>query len=714
YTGALDEVWDLVSNTDAFNRVAGFGLRFSRDDEGRMIGRMRAAGSDVTWEERPIDYCHASWFTSQRDYDNGAVRAAEVTCRFAETEGGAVEVDYRLELQARFWLLTPLLWLIGRLVVRRQLVAGFANVERALRGGRQLLDPPPALGASAREAMEAGLAAVDPALRTSLRNRLEKAPLVVQDRLRPGLVARQDGHDPARVELAMLQGVRAGLLELRWLVLCPRCRGDETDRGVVDLATRDQHCPSCGIRYDGALVDNVEAVFRPAPAIRTERAPVDCVMSPSRTPHVLVQCPVGVGEELGFHVTLKEGTYVLEAGDVACLVQVREGGPDVATLHVEVGPDGAFPQSVVISPRKVDVRVTSHLDARARVAFSRRWRPTYGLTASRLLSTPELAALLPEAMIAPGAGTRSYRESVLVLEAESVDGGEEALAALEDLADVASEAGNLLLVAAFRTIPAVLAGAEALAGLRLPLRGAIGAGVVLELEQEGQKSVVGQPVEEALEVVRSLAAPQLALATDEPEVLEALADNPAVVQLVRLQGHPAVLAFAASIDGPSVVAPREAAVPELLDVPEVLGAFEVVREIDSGASGRVLEVLDRMDSTRFALKTPLRRFQSDAEMHAFLREGLVAKRVRHPNVVGFRDLGVENGQPYLVMEYLEGRPLAARLELGGPLSVRRTTLLLAALLDGLEAVHDAGLVHRDIKPSNIFLLDDPKAARGGV
>ncbi|MCB9691507.1 MAG: hypothetical protein H6736_06815 [Alphaproteobacteria bacterium] len=210
-------------------------------------------------------------------------------------------------------------------MVRRQLVAGFANVERALRGGHQLLDLPPALGPAAREAMEAGLAAVDPRLRTSLRNRLEKAPLVVQDRLRPGLVARQDGHDPARVELAMLQGVRAGLLELRWLVLCPRCRGRRDRSGCGGPGDPRPALPELRIRYDGALVDNVEAVFRPAPAIRTERAPVDCVMSPSRTPHVLVQCPVGVGEEPGFHVTLKEGTYVLEAGDVACLVQVREG-----------------------------------------------------------------------------------------------------------------------------------------------------------------------------------------------------------------------------------------------------------------------------------------------------------------------------------------------------------------------------------------------------
>ena len=87
----------------------------------------------------------------------------------------------------------------------------------------------------------------------------------------------------------------------------------------------------------------------------------------------------------------------------------------------------------------------------------------------------------------------------------------------------------------------------------------------------------------------------------------------------------------------------------------------------------------------------------------FLREARNAARVRHPNVLDVTDVGqTEYGEPYLVMELLEGESLGARLS-RGPMSVAEVVSTGAGILRGLAAVHEAGLLHRDLKPDNVFL-----------
>lgn len=88
----------------------------------------------------------------------------------------------------------------------------------------------------------------------------------------------------------------------------------------------------------------------------------------------------------------------------------------------------------------------------------------------------------------------------------------------------------------------------------------------------------------------------------------------------------------------------------------------------------------------------------------FLREGQVAAAARHPNVVDILDFGTsETGQPFMVMELLEGRSLREVIEEGPALSLDDQIDIFAQILAGLDAVHRAGIVHRDIKPANVFL-----------
>ena len=94
-------------------------------------------------------------------------------------------------------------------------------------------------------------------------------------------------------------------------------------------------------------------------------------------------------------------------------------------------------------------------------------------------------------------------------------------------------------------------------------------------------------------------------------------------------------------------------------------------------------------------------------LERFEREAKSAARLSHPHVVGVLDQGIdENGLAYLVMEYVPGRTLRDLLRERGTLTPRQALALLDAVVEGLAAAHDAGLIHRDVKPENVLLSED--------
>jgi serine/threonine-protein kinase len=94
----------------------------------------------------------------------------------------------------------------------------------------------------------------------------------------------------------------------------------------------------------------------------------------------------------------------------------------------------------------------------------------------------------------------------------------------------------------------------------------------------------------------------------------------------------------------------------------------------------------------------IKRFEQEAKFTA---------KVSHPNVVSVFDVGfLPGGQPYLVMEYINGESLRDKLERQGMLSLTTAAQLMLQLCRGLQEAHKCGLIHRDLKPENILLLED--------
>jgi len=142
------------------------------------------------------------------------------------------------------------------------------------------------------------------------------------------------------------------------------------------------------------------------------------------------------------------------------------------------------------------------------------------------------------------------------------------------------------------------------------------------------------------------------------------------------------------------------------------GKFRVERVLGSGGMGVVVEATHVTLKDRVALKfLRAARFADDATITRFLREAQAAAKIKSPHVARVVDVGtLENGSPYMVMEFLEGTDLGTVLEQSGLLPVDVAVSYVLQTCEALAAAHAARVIHRDIKPSNLFLTKGPDHA----
>lgn len=137
------------------------------------------------------------------------------------------------------------------------------------------------------------------------------------------------------------------------------------------------------------------------------------------------------------------------------------------------------------------------------------------------------------------------------------------------------------------------------------------------------------------------------------------------------------------------------------------GAYRITRLIAEGGMSAVYEAVQLRLNQRLAVKVMARELSSNPEaLGRFQREADITSRLRHPHLVTVMDFGTAPaGQPYLVMEYLEGHDLDHRIRQLGKLPLATAVHITKQVASALAAAHDQSIVHRDLKPANIFLVE---------
>jgi eukaryotic-like serine/threonine-protein kinase len=135
----------------------------------------------------------------------------------------------------------------------------------------------------------------------------------------------------------------------------------------------------------------------------------------------------------------------------------------------------------------------------------------------------------------------------------------------------------------------------------------------------------------------------------------------------------------------------------------LVGPYQINTLIARGGSGIVYRATDTRLNRQVALKTlaPLGE-PDELRLERFLREARVTAALDHPNIVKLYDVGTHDGQPFMVVELLEGETLRQRLD-RGPIAESDARQIAIEIGRGLVAAHTSGLVHRDLKPENVFL-----------
>lgn len=135
--------------------------------------------------------------------------------------------------------------------------------------------------------------------------------------------------------------------------------------------------------------------------------------------------------------------------------------------------------------------------------------------------------------------------------------------------------------------------------------------------------------------------------------------------------------------------------------------YEIIRNIGEGGMANVYLAYDTILNRKVAVKILRGDLATDEKfVRKFQREASAASNLDHPNIVGIYDVGEDDGNYFIVMEYIEGQTLKSLIKRRGALTLPEVIDIMMQLTSGIEHAHEKGIIHRDIKPQNVLILDD--------
>ena len=411
FEASREQVWEALADTRRYNEAIGLPKHDIRDapqPDGsvRFYATARIGFITLHWEDIPQEWSAGHWFRHRRLFPKGPLKQLYVHVRFEDgPDGAGCIVHYRIDVEPRN--------LIGNVIARRVIVPAtdrdFTRVSERIEewAKEQIETPYPTvpveLDTAQSQRLENALGRLDASnYGHGLGRRLGDWLLAAQEidlmHIRPLRLARLwDANERHVIELC-LEAVKDGLLESRWDLLCPRCKGAKLSESTLDALPQGAHCGSCNVSYDRDFARNVELTFQPAAGIRKVTRGEFCLFGPMSTPHVRLQLRIPPGESETIDAGLTPGSYrirTLEPGPERILDYSGGSFPVIA-----VSEDGIEPEESSQAPGMVTL-VNRCDRPRVVIIEARDWAED-ALTAHRVTSMQAFRHLFAEDVLRGG------------------------------------------------------------------------------------------------------------------------------------------------------------------------------------------------------------------------------------------------------------------------------------------------------------------------
>lgn len=408
FAGPPDSIWRALADTARFNEAAklpkhAIEERLQPDGSVQYFGSARIGPFRLYWEDHPANWVANCWLEHCRSFRRGPL--ATLCARLAlTTPASGCRAEYTVEA-------TPA-GLVGRLLLRFGFLEASGRMFDRLAGDvarfaeglseSPFAFQPPRTAPEVRRRVDAMVRQIEETGHGhGLAARLAEYVLTAQQvdlvHLRPLRLAREWAVGEREAIELFLEAVRAGLLRLRWDLLCPRCRVPKAAVLGLDELPRGAHCATCNIDYERDFSANVELSFSPSPTVRPIEAGEYCLFGPMSTPHVWVQLTLDAASERRVAAALPPGAYrlrTLEPGPAYDLTWDGGGFPEVVLTDDAVAAEAPAAPGEIRIVNRTARRLTAVIEERA-------WARD-ALVADRVATVQVFRDLFSDQVLRPG------------------------------------------------------------------------------------------------------------------------------------------------------------------------------------------------------------------------------------------------------------------------------------------------------------------------